>query len=106
MDITTMFPTIGSIAVICFALGELVKVTPCPTKYIPVIVAIFGGILGAAGCGCGISELANLNIFDAIATGICSGVVSSGAFSLISNLKNPADNNYSKKEQKDIKEGI
>ena len=99
-----LFPTIGCIAVICFLIGQAVKLIPnLPTKFVPVIVAVCGGILGAAGGYLGIAELAEVSILDAIATGICSGLVASGAFSMMKNLTGayPA-NDLSKKEQKEI----
>lgn len=94
------FPTIGAIAVICFLVGQALKTTPIATKYIPVIVALLGGVLGVLGFMTGVSELQNMDIFEAIATGICSGLVSSGAYSLTKNVSGAyPENSLSKSEQ-------
>lgn len=99
-EIFAMFPTIGAIAVICFAIGQALKTTKLPTKYVPVIVAILGGGLGVAGHYIGVLELANVGLLDSIASGIVSGLVSSGAFSLVKNITGAyPDNEYSKAEQ-------
>ena len=100
-QIMQMFPTIGCIAVICFIVCQIVKLTPLATKWVPIISAVVGGVLGVIGQMTGVAELADLQIFDAIATGICSGLVASGAYSLVSNAKgsNP-QNEFSAKEQK------
>lgn len=99
-----MFPTIGCIAVICFIVCQVVKMTSLATKWVPIISAVVGGVLGVVGQMTGIAELADLQIFDAIATGISSGLVASGAYSLVSNAKgtNP-QNEFSAKEQKQMK---
>lgn len=94
------FPTIGAIAVICFFVGQALKTTPIATKYIPVIVALLGGVLGVLGVMTGVSELQDMNIFEAIATGICSGLVASGAYSLTKNVSGAyPENSLSKSEQ-------
>lgn len=102
-EIFTMFPTVGCLAVICFIIGQLIKLTPLATKYVPVIVAIAGGILGVVGQMAGVAELANMGIFDAIATGICTGLVASGGYSLVKNLTGAyPENELSKKEQNEL----
>lgn len=103
-QIMQMFPTIGCIAVICFIVCQVVKMTSLATKWVPIISAIVGGVLGVVGQMTGIAELADLQIFDAIATGISSGLVASGAYSLVSNASgsNP-QNEFSAKEQKQMK---
>lgn len=99
-SIFAMFPTVGAIAVICFLVGQTVKTTSIPTKFVPVIVAIVGAVLGLVGHFIGVLELANVGIFDAVATGIVSGLVSSGAFSLVKNITGAyPENDYAKSEQ-------
>lgn len=98
-----MFPTIGAIAVICFLIGEGLKLTSMPTKAVPEIVAIAGAILGVIGHSCGILELASLNILDAMATGIVSGLVASGGYSLAKNVTGAyPENDLSKADQREI----
>lgn len=94
------FPTIGCIAVICYLIGETVKCTPLPTKFIPIIVSVCGAILGCIGKLTGMVELVDMGYLEVIATGICSGLAASGAYSLYKNLTNTyPDNNLSKAEQ-------
>lgn len=101
------FPTIGAIAVICFVIGQALKTTPIATKYIPVIVAVLGGILGVVGAITGVSELQDMDIFSAIATGVCSGLVASGAYSLTKNVSGAyPENELSKSEQNALAAGM
>lgn len=100
-NIFQMFPTIGCIAVICFVLCEFVKQFSIATKWVPVISAVAGGALGFAGMKLGIAELADVTIMDAIATGICSGLVACGGYSFVKNVSGAIPSNeLSKKEQK------
>lgn len=99
--IFAMFPTIGAIAVICFLLGEGLKLTNIPTKAVPELVAIFGAILGAVGHFGGVLELVNLSLLDAIATGIVSGLVATGGYSMMKNMTGAyPENDLSKEEQR------
>lgn len=92
MDIA--FLEVGSISVICLVIGQLCKLfDKLPTKFIPVIVAVCGGILGVVGVKLGIPEFFDMNILDAIATGIISGIASSGLFSLYKNLSGAYEGN-------------
>lgn len=91
-----VFPTIASIAVICFMIGELLKLTPMPTKWIPAILPMIGGVLGVIGAKTGISELQNMDILSVIATGICSALVATGVFSTFKNLTGQYGNNEPK----------
>lgn len=90
---TLNFVEIGSIALICLIFGQVLKCTPMATKWIPVLVAAIGGVLGTIGHYAGIPGLCELNIFDAIATGIFSGAMSSGLFSLYKNLSGAYEDN-------------
>ena len=90
-ELFTTFPTIGCIAVICFVFAEIVKLTPLNNKWIPAVVAVLGGVLGWIGQITGILELQNMTILDAIATGVCSGLVATGAFSLFKNISGAYD---------------
>lgn len=92
MDLT--FAEVGSIAVICLIIGQLLKLFKgLPTKFIPVIVAICGGALGVIGVQLGIPEFFDMNLYDAIATGVVSGIASSGLFSLYKNLSGAYEDN-------------
>lgn len=69
--------TVAGITVICFLIGMGVKVSPLDDKYIPVIVGVCGGILGAVGLKV-IPDFPVGNIIDAIAVGIESGLAATG----------------------------
>lgn len=79
------FTEIAAVVVICYLVGESVKVSKIDNKYIPVIVGICGGLLGVAayytipGIGLG-------NPLDAIASGIVSGLASTGAHQIYKQL--------------------
>ncbi len=71
------FITVGGITVICFVIGLAVKVSPLDDKYIPVIVGVCGGILGAAGLKL-MPDFPVENVIDAVAVGIASGLAATG----------------------------
>ena len=71
------FTEIAAIVVICYLIGEAVKVTVIDTKYIPVIVGVCGALLGVLAFYT-MPELNISNIMDAIASGIVSGFASTG----------------------------
>lgn len=70
--------TVAGITVICFAVGLCVKASPLDDKFIPVIVATCGGLLGVAGLYL-MPDFPVNNLIDAIAVGIESGLASTGA---------------------------
>lgn len=70
--------TVAGITVICFLIGMGVKVSPLDDKYIPVIVGLCGGVLGAVGLHV-IPDFPVDNLIDAIAVGIESGLAATGA---------------------------
>ena len=76
-----LMATVAGITVICFLIGMAVKVSPLDDKFIPVIVGVCGGILGAVGLKA-IPEFPVNNIIDAIAVGIESGLAATGIHQL------------------------
>jgi hypothetical protein len=77
MDITTM-GTVLAITVITYLIGEAVKAIPVvKNELIPVIVGVFGGILGVVGMYV-IPEFPAQDLLNAIAVGIVSGLASTG----------------------------
>lgn len=76
-----------TIAVICYLLGMVIKVSKIDDKYIPVACGIFGAMLGATAYICGMSGFPADDIFSAIAIGIVSGLASTGANQIYKQLK-------------------
>lgn len=70
--------SVVGITVIAYLVGEIVKVTALDNKFIPVIVGIVGGILGAIGMKV-IPQYPAQDIITAIAVGIVSGLAATGA---------------------------
>lgn len=77
MDITTM-GTVLAITVITYVIGEAVKAIPViKNELIPVIVAVFGGILGVVGMHV-IPDFPAQDVLNAISVGMVSGLASTG----------------------------
>ena len=77
MDFTGVASVIG-ITVICYLVGMIAKATAIDNKWIPVIVGVFGAILGVAGMYV-ISDFPAEDVINALAVGIVSGLASTGA---------------------------
>lgn len=78
MDITSFGITgVAVITVICFLIGQAVKVTGLDNKYIPVIVGTAGGVLGVAGMFL-MPEFPAQDYMTAVAVGIVSGLAATG----------------------------
>ena len=80
------FTEIAAIVVICYLIGEAIKVSKIDNKYVPVMVGVCGAILGV----CAYYVMPGLeigNIMDAIASGIVSGLSATGANQVYKQLK-------------------
>jgi len=73
------------IAVICFLVGEAVKLAPINKDWIPVICGIVGGILGIVAMKV-MPEFPAQDVLTAIAVGIVSGWASCGIYETIKNV--------------------
>lgn len=69
--------SVAGIVVICYLIGQIVKATGLDNKWIPCIVGIAGGALGAAGLYI-MPDFPATEIITAIAVGIVSGLASTG----------------------------
>ena len=69
--------SVAGIVVICYLIGQIVKATGLDNKWIPCIVGIAGGILGAVGLYI-MPDFPATEIITAIAVGIVSGLASTG----------------------------
>lgn len=70
---------VAVIVVICYLIGMVVKISPIPDKWIPVICGVFGGILGFVALKVGLPEFPANDSLTAIAVGIVSGLAATGA---------------------------
>ncbi|SBW02399.1 conserved membrane hypothetical protein [uncultured Eubacteriales bacterium] len=87
MDITVF--GVGGVAVItiiCYMVGEIVKVSPLDNKVIPVIMGLFGAVLGPTAM-IFTPEFPAGDPITAIAVGIVSGLAATGANQVVKQLK-------------------
>lgn len=78
--------SVAGITVICYLLGQIVKATGLPGKWIPCIVGVFGGILGIAGLYV-MADFPAAEPITAVAVGIVSGLASTGVHQAVKQLK-------------------
>lgn len=82
--------TVVAITVICFLIGNAAKnVKFIKDEWIPTIVGIFGGVLGAIGMHI-IPDYPAQDYLNAIAVGIMSGLASTGVHQLVKQTSNAA----------------
>lgn len=78
MDITSLgIPTMASITAICLVVGMAAKASALADKWIPVVCALCGGVLGA----CGLWIMPNFpagDLINAAAIGVVSGLAATG----------------------------
>lgn len=72
----------GAIVVIAGLIGEAVKVSPIPNKYIPTIVGVAGGALGVVGM-IAVNNFPATDPLNAVAIGVVSGLAATGAHQVI-----------------------
>ena len=78
MDLSSLGITgVAVITVICFLVGQAVKVTGLDNKYIPVIVGAAGGVLGVVGMLV-MPDFPAADYLPAVAVGIVSGLAATG----------------------------
>lgn len=87
MDITFGIAGVAAISVICFLIGQGIKVSPIDSKFIPVICGIAGAILGAVAFLIGMPDFPAADIITAVAVGIVSGLAATGANQVYKQLK-------------------
>ena len=87
MEMNLGIAGVAAITVICYLIGEVVKVSPLDSKFIPVIVGVFGGILGVVAFLTGMPDFPAGDVLTAIAVGIVSGLAATGANQVIKQLK-------------------
>ena len=80
-----------AITVICYLLGEVVKASSIPDKWIPTIVGCAGLVLGIAAYLVGVNSFPASDIITAAAVGAVSGLASTGANQAVKQLVKGAD---------------
>ena len=70
--------SVAAITVICYLVGQVVKVTSLDTKYIPAICGIVGASLGPVALYLGIPDFPATDALTAVAVGIVSGLAATG----------------------------
>ena len=78
--------SVAGITVICYLLRQIVKATGLPSKWIPCIVGMFGGLLGIAGLYV-MADFPAAEPITAVAVGIVSGLASTGVHQAVKQLK-------------------
>lgn len=76
-----MFGIVGvaAISVICYLIGQGVKVSPLDDKFIPIICGASGAALGIVAFFINMPDFPATDIITAIAVGIVSGLAATGA---------------------------
>lgn len=76
-----MFGIVGvaAISVICYLIGQGVKVSPLDDKFIPVICGTSGAVFGIISFLIKMPDFPATDIITAIAVGIVSGLAATGA---------------------------
>ncbi len=77
--------SVAAITVIAYLVGLAVKATTLPNRWIPVICAAVGGVLGALGLY-SMPDFPATDILSAIAVGIVSGLAATGVHQTVKQL--------------------
>lgn len=88
MDLSSFgIASVAVITVICYLIGQAVKATGIDNKWIPIIVGVCGGALGAAGLQL-MADFPAQDYLTAVAVGIVSGLASTGVNQIAKQLSN------------------
>ena len=77
---------VAAISVICYVVGEAVKLSPLDSKWIPALCGICGGVLGIAGMYI-MPDFPAGDHITALAVGMVSGLAATGAYELKAQVK-------------------
>ena len=79
--------SVAAITVICYLIGLVVKASGLDNKYIPAIVGVCGGVLGAAALYLGVADFPPTDPLTAVAVGIVSGLAATGVNQMVKQSK-------------------
>ena len=78
--------SVAAITVICYLVGQLVKVSPLDSKFVPVICGLAGAILGPVALIMGVPDFPATDYLTAVAVGIVSGLAATGVNQAVKQL--------------------
>lgn len=86
MDLSSFgIASVAVITVICYLIGQVVKVSGVDNKWIPIVVGVAGGILGVVGMHV-MPDFPAQDYLTAIAVGIVSGLAATGVNQVVKQL--------------------
>lgn len=80
--------SVAAITVICYLVGQAVKVSPLDSKFVPVICGIMGAILGPVAMIVGVPDFPAGDYLTAVSVGIVSGLAATGINQIGKQLSN------------------
>ena len=84
--------TVPAITAIAFGCGQLYKLTPWNTKWIPLMCGIVGAALGLIVYFFGMDTFDAMEFFSALASGIASGLAATGMHQAVTKIA--SDSNH------------
>lgn len=78
--------SVAAITVICYLVGQAVKVSPLDSKFVPVICGLVGAILGPVALTMGVPDFPATDYITAVAVGIVSGLAATGVNQAVKQL--------------------
>lgn len=78
--------SVAAITVICYLVGQAVKVSPLDSKFVPVICGLVGAILGPVALIMGVPDFPANDYLTAVAVGIVSGLAATGVNQAVKQL--------------------
>ncbi len=86
MDLSSFgIASVAVITVICYLVGQVVKVSGIDNKWIPIVVGVAGGILGVVGMHI-MPDFPAQDYLTAVAVGIVSGLAATGVNQVVKQL--------------------
>ena len=77
---------VTAITAICYLVGQLVKVSPLDSKFVPTICGLAGAILGPVALVMGVPDFPATDYLTAVAVGIVSGLAATGVHQAVKQL--------------------
>lgn len=92
MDFASLgIASVAAITVVCYLIGMAVKASGLNDKWIPVIMGVCGGIIGALALAFHMPDFPAEDYFTAVAVGIMSGLTATGVNQVFKQMKSTND---------------